>query len=390
MSPVTTTTKGSAARKTAAALLIAGAALAGGCSTPGLDAARETFYAGKPTDAVQYISNSDMSESDRVLVLMERGTLYQALHNYSASVADWQEAVALLRKYGYYSVSKGAASYLVNDTVMTFVGMPFEQTLIHSMSAKSYMALSLWSDAAVEGRNIIYRLENRPKGFADDPYSRYLAGFTLELVNDSEGAAFQYRIASEMLPSLGIDRGGRITCIPGAFTNAPPSAVSPGNEFVCFVMLGRTPGAGGFAGYPQAPPYAEFYDGTNYLGRSHAFVNTAVMMQNSLQQIAAMKAAKTVARVAVKISVAEAIERHDRLLGALAKLFFLSTEHPDTRSWDTLPMWFQIARFPCPENLTGYRIVVRRADGAVMKTADIRQPVTRRNNCVVSFYRDIP
>ena len=48
----------------------------------------------------------------------------------------------------------------------------------------------MWDDAAVEGRNIIQHLSDR-KGFPDDPFSRYIAGLSLELIGDHSNAALQ-------------------------------------------------------------------------------------------------------------------------------------------------------------------------------------------------------
>ena len=191
-----------------------------GCATAPLGAARANFYRGNFEQADLALAHIPDDDNDKMLVLMERGTIRQARHLYAPSTKDWLDAVALGVRLDYYSVSQGAASLAINDRVMAYRGAPYEHTLMRAFAAKSYFAMSMWDDAAVEARNIILRLENL-YGFPDDPYSRYLAGFCLEMTGDSEGASFQYRTVAKMKKELNI--GESDGHIAAAGSNAPVS-----------------------------------------------------------------------------------------------------------------------------------------------------------------------
>lgn len=87
-------------------------------------------------------------------------------------------------------MSKGVASWVVNDGVQNFRGAPFERTMVHVMAAKNYLALGEWDDAAAEARRIIKSLEPDIRGeYPEDAYSRYMAGFCLEMIDDDSNAA---------------------------------------------------------------------------------------------------------------------------------------------------------------------------------------------------------
>ena len=175
-----------------------------GCVSPKLERARNEFYRGEPEAAAALLEELPGDENNRILYLMERGTIRQSLGDHKAATADWQAAADMMDQLDYYSLSKGAASWVANDNATAYRGMPFEQVLMRALAAQSYFAMGLWDDAAVEGRNIVGKLENL-NGFPGDTFSRYLAAFAFEMIGDREGAQFQYRVLSKREVAPGID-----------------------------------------------------------------------------------------------------------------------------------------------------------------------------------------
>ncbi|MBN1557994.1 MAG: hypothetical protein JW951_07590 [Lentisphaerae bacterium] len=360
-------------------------ALSIGCATPGLNAARENFYLHKLDRAAANLTPLPPGETDRVLMLMERGMIQQQRRQYTASIEDWQAAVDLARALDYYSVSRGGASWIVNDRVQAFRGLPYERTLIHAFAAKSYAALGLWDDAAVEARNIVARLEH-VRGFPDDPYSRTLAAACFELIGDHEGAAFQYRAADRLLPHLRVDpASGRM-----APASDPAGQPAPGPTLLLFFALGRAPR---YAAPPDtlpalaAAPYAEIVINGIPAGRTYALASVARLMAATEARLTALKAAKTAGRLALKELAAESLEEENEFLGELLRLALFAAEQPDTRHWETLPRWLQAARVPCPADLTAYELVVRTPGGAVLSRHTVTAPLVRRRRIFFSFYR---
>jgi len=369
--------------------------LLAGCSTPPLQTARANFYAGRFEQANTNLAAIPKGNKDEVLFLMERGMIRQNLGQYEASALDWRRAGELDAKLDTYSISQGASSLIVNDRTLSFRGMPFERTLMYAFLAKDYLADSNWDYAAICARNIIKKLEALD-GFPDIAYGRYMAGFCLELINDEGNAAIQYRAAARVLKdnilidALSGDILPKTNAISAVTPIAKAALKTEPAELVCFISFGRMP-AGEIYGdfYSQFPPYAEIYCEDEYLGRSYPFANTAALMAASQRRLAAIQMAKDAARIATKVAISEAVKQQNNALGALTLLALFAMEAPDTRCWETLPLWLEVARVPCPANLKSYTVVFKSASGAPLGKKVITAPLSRRGNTFISFCRDV-
>ena len=382
----------SACRGLASALATAAASLVlCGCASSALHSARRDFYAGNIDRAAATLGSIPPASQDRVLALMERGTIQQARGDFESSTADWTEAAELAEQLDYFSVSEGTASLVINDRVKAFRGMPYEHTLLHAFAAKSYMALSLWHDAAVEARVIADGLQDL-NGFPDDPYSRYVAGFCFEMIGDTESAKFQYRAASKAHAGVDVDDQGRIVTAgtPPAPRPVDGTRSAAATELVCFIAFGRVPGAyassTGTARWGQQP-YAELYSGGQRLGRSHLLADTKHLLSATESRVAAMRAAKTVTRIAIKEAAAHAVYEENEALGMLLRIILYAIEVPDTRRWETLPRWLHVARVPCPEDLGSLEVILRGAGGTALQRHTVTKPITRRRNLHFAFLR---
>jgi hypothetical protein len=373
-----------------------------GCITPSLDHARNSFYAGRLGKAEETLRDGKAPEKDKVLFLMERGMIRQARGDYSGSIRDFLSASDLIEYFRTYSVSKGAGSLVVNDTVQDFSGAPFERSLLHAFTAKNYLATGKWDDAAVEARRIIEVLDPDMLGdYPEDAYSRYMAGFCLEMIDDDSNAALQYRKADALLAHVAInDQTGLLSV---KTTNAAPETVeqerprSPGDlpptELVCFVLSGRAPsGWDSVDGHVNTPSnvYAEIFCRGSYLGRSYTLADTMDLAFTTDQIEAARKAVKAATRIAVKEGIAQAVESDDELLGGLVRAILIDLlERPDFRRWETLPRWLGVARVSCPQDLADFDVVFKTPSGAFARTVHVTEPIMRRRNTFVSFCRDL-
>lgn len=380
-------------RAAAAGALLACLLLASGCGTGALDVARGQFYAGRFDAADQTLSDEGDGGINRVLLLMERGTIRQAAGRYETSARDFDRAHGEIEDMTAISVSQDTGSMVINDTVQEYRGEPFERTLMHAIDANNYLALGRWDDAAVEARRITKSLEPDVLGdYPEDAYSRYVAGLCFELANDASAASFQYRRAAAVARDLSIDeKTGRIA----AGSNAPPVRPAAGEsaELVCLVALGRSPTGDEllrrYRGISR-PPYAEIVAGDRVLGRSVNLADTADLAFITAEKQAFKKAAKTVARIAAKEVLAHQLEQQDELVGALARLVLIGfLEQPDTRRWETLPRWLQVARVSCPPDLREFTVVFRDSGGHEIGRQHIVQPLQRRGRVFVSFCRDV-
>jgi hypothetical protein len=394
------------------ALILAGVlvmACSTGCSTP-MAAARTDFYRGQYNRALDALDEAHVENKDSVLFLMERGTIRQAAGNYQRSSTDFIAAADRLQELETYSVSKGAASLIVNDNVQSFIGTPFERTMLHDFTALNHLAVGNWENAAVESRRIIHSLSDEAKGdYPDDAFSRYVAGFGLEMIDDPSNAALQYRLAQSLAPGLIINENtGRIHYAPASqrsneYASAIHSAPEPdlwpdadtATELVCFILLGRSPTGREVwhSNWQPGPPlHAEIRHKGQRLGRSYNLTDTAELAFETMEKQAMVKAAKTATRMALKEGLAQAVDsEYGDGWGDLVRIIFIGLlEQPDVRRWETLPRWLQVARVPCPEDLQSFEVIVQNQYGTPLRTIHVDYPVHRHRNTIVSLCRDLP
>jgi hypothetical protein len=401
-------------------LLLGFAVFITGCATPAIDSARYDFYRGNLDGAEERLAEATVQEKDRVLYLMERATVLQMQGRYDESSRYYIEAYNQLEDLETYSVSKGGASLVINDGVQDFKGTPYERTMLHVFTAKNHLARGDWENAAVEARRIIQSMTVEAKDdYPDDAYSRYMAGFCLEMLDDPSNAALQYRKATEASDRIEVNElNGHIRpktppvteeeaeADPANPADSPAQAKGPADappwpverwphELVCFIMVGRAPGSsfGWDAGWSAgAAPYAEIRHDGEVLGRSYALADTAELAYRTAKKQAGFKAAKTVTRVAIKEAAAQAIEHEtNEVVGELVRLILIGLlEQPDIRRWGTLPRWLQVARVPCPEDLEAFEVHIKNSAGRTVQTLHISDPIQRHGSTYVSFCRDLP
>ncbi len=373
-------------RKPAVRLLAGGVAavalvLLAGCATRALHTARFEFYQGRLDQADRSLDGS-APRQDRVLFLMERGMVRLFLGRYADSARDFIAAYDRLAELETYSLSRGGASMVANDTVQDFRGFPYERTLLHAFTAKSHWAGGDWENAAVEARRLLQSLDPDVLGeYPDIAYARYVAGAAFELIGDDSNARLQYRKAAELATGARVDpESGRTEGL----------APAPGQaELLCFVLMGRAPNPQRMV-LQDLNPHAELYAGPTRLGRSQPLTDTADLAFTSQQKDAARQVVKTVARVAMKEGIAHQIEKDNELLGELVRFVLIGLlEQPDTRRWETLPRYLHVARVPCPPDLKEFTVTFRTSGGAPLASRTVSAPLRRYGNLFVSFVRDV-
>jgi len=362
------------------------------CSTHDLPEARSAFYQGNYTQAKTEIGTEAVDGKDSILVLMERGTIYQAEGEYGKSSMDYIRANDMLAALETYSVSEGAGSWIVNDTVYSYEGAPFEQTMLHSMTALNHLAMDNWEDGGVEARRIIHSLhpDERGEDYPDDAFSRYLAAFILEMTGDRANSEAQYLLVDELLPKLQIDKKGRI----GADSEDIIGPKIKERELVCFFLLGRSPSMREVRNnysFNYNPPRIQLYAGQQHLGDAAILtsVHSLALATWNLEESA--RVAKMAARIAAKEVLARQIGEQDAALGALTQIILIGfMERPDFRRWETMPLWLAVARVPYPEDLNSFDIRLH-GEGIAMGTGfTVQRPLVQRGNVVFSFVRDLP
>jgi len=370
--------------------------LLSGCATNALEQARKAYYSGHNDDAIELLNNARIANRDRVLFLMERGSVYQAAGQYKDSVRDFNEVNYLLEQSETKSVSRGATSILINDNALMFRGYPFERTYLHVMAALSYLADGNWSDAAVEARRILNTLKpDELNGYPEDAFSHYLAGVCLELVDDMSNPRVQYRKASDLTLDLIITDNGII--LPKSDEDKEEKTIRSydnieqgGAELVCFILFGRV------ADYSTEIPYVSIggkpfteirYNGKT-LGTAYTLADTRELAFLSEKKIAVTKAARAAARIAAKGTIAYQIQRQSPVLGFLTWFILLALEQPDYRHWEMLPRYMQAARIYCPADIDHLDLIIHDPSFGRLHKVRIDKPINKKGILFVAIDRE--
>jgi len=377
-----------------------------GCSTP-LAGARQNFYLGRLPEAEAALTNVVPRPKDKVLFLMERGTIRQQRGEYKDSSQDFIAASEEIERLWTISASKGAASFVINDSVQDFRGAPYERTLLEIFNAHNFLAQGDWDNAAVGARRAIRSLDPDRRGdYPEDAYSRYVAGLCLALIDDDSNAAIQYRRADELAKQATIEPltgrlGPKVVAATNTTKNTEASLLPPlqpvagGSntaELICLVLSGRVPPGDADPALVHAfsrPLHAEIRLQGRLLGRSYLLTDTGELARQTAEKQALATALKTGVRVAAKTALASLADQQHEGLGALVYALLMAFEEPDFRRWETLPQYLQVARVSCPADLKEFDVVFKASGGATVRTLHITQPIQRRRNLFVAVIRDM-
>ncbi len=369
-----------------AALMVLGAIGSVGCATRGLDLARMRYDQGDYALAAAALEEEPIGGKNAVLLHMERGMARQAAAAYQDSANDWQAASALIKQLQVYSLTEGAASWVINDQTKSYAGFPYEHALMHALNANNYFARAMWDDAAVEARLIADVLEDID-GFPEVDYAHYVAGFAFEMIRDYDGAKRSYQRCSTNLDSVAMNP---TTGLFAAGTNAPAGR-NTNATLTCFIGIGAMPNymkRHSLRDTHGETAHVELLLDDKVLGRSHTFSNGAQLRRLTDSRLAALRAAKAVARLLVKDAIADGISQENAALGELLRLVMFMSEVPDSRQWETLPRLFQVARVPCPADLSGNSKLSLRlvsSSGKTIAQSPLKHPLRKRNRNYVTF-----
>lgn len=157
----------------------------------------------RPQSALKSIKLKDYGTGDAVLFYLEKGNLLRLAGHYEESQNAFESAKEKIEDLYTVSVSKNAASILVNDNVTDYKGDYFEYVMLHIYQVLSYLETGDIENAGVIARQldvILTELENSKldsngKVYKCDPYANYLSGLIFEGLNRWSSARIKYEKA---------------------------------------------------------------------------------------------------------------------------------------------------------------------------------------------------
>ncbi|MGB4267996.1 MAG: PDZ domain-containing protein [Spirochaetota bacterium] len=171
------------------------------------------FYSGKYKEAARkLLPMVNKKSKDQLLYMMECGLMLQVAEDYENSTKVLTEA-AKIGDQITVSLSKEAASLLLNETTTNYNGEDFERVLIHMYLGINYLMLSKPDEARVEFKKVNDMLRDinvtTGKSYKQNLMAKYLTAIAFELsadidndMNDREFAYIEYKQIYELNPGL--------------------------------------------------------------------------------------------------------------------------------------------------------------------------------------------
>ena len=365
---------------------------------------------GNYDQALTVLEKSSLASArkDRLLFLLEKGTLLNLDEDYAASNEAFELAERTSEEFYGISISNELKGAILNDTLMEYPGEDFERVMLHYLRALNYLALEKQDEALVECRksdNLLRQISDRLEGknvYREDALAHYLAGILYEADRNPNDAFIAYRAAYKLYtgdykanygtpppPFLLADlartaKGAGLTdelvelcALTGV---SPPSGESDdptSSELVLFFDNGWAPrkqrkdiylpvpasdlllpvkfSVPEFIGRPPDVAFARVLVDGAEAGRTYLVENVGAIAVKNLDDRIGRKVVKTVARVAAKqaaleVTVNKIRKEHGENAAAFARLGMQLalnfSEAADIRSWQTLPWEVQLARLP--------------------------------------------
>ncbi len=178
-----------------------------------MEASEEAFYSGDYNKAAQTtLSKLQEGSKNSLLYMMEAGMMLHAGEDYKRSNEILLKAAKLSEELKI-SVTKQAASVLLNERSTNYRGENFERVLIHTYIGINFMMMENFESARVEFQKVSRMLKNiKDSGgpdFEQSVLARYLTALCYESIGDTDNdyqahefAYLEYKKVYELKPSL--------------------------------------------------------------------------------------------------------------------------------------------------------------------------------------------
>jgi hypothetical protein len=363
---------------------------------------RAFYRGGSYGEALKALESSSVKDEDRnrMLYRMEKGSLLERMENRPAARRLWIEADLIGDQLYTVSLSRTAASFVVNDSMTDYEGEDYEKVGIHTQLALSYIADGDLAGARVSAKKINAKLDllNRErKGdeshYRSDAFASYLSGLIFEARGEWDDAIIDYGNAvksyqtdfasyADGVPSslvLAYDRllarRGRTDrrnplqkSFPKLLAKQRPLpsgsgelavihqvgsiAIKQSESFVfpfgkhvvrfSFPVIRKTSRSIGSTGI-EAPQMDQ--GGRIDLTRADLTADMDLIARQCLEDRRFRMMTKSAARLIAKAQLTEKATENYGLLGwIIGNVYSVATETADTRSWTLLPESYMVSR----------------------------------------------
>lgn len=319
------------------------------CAISGpLQVARDQFRHGSTSEALQTLSEADVSRRDQLLLYLDKGLVAQAAGRYEDSIVAFDQATNLVDELDYISLRDQSAAMLTNDWATRYSGELSERLWIHTFQMVNYLMLGFAEGAAVEARRASALMEEHSDILNRDQFTRALMVLSFQSAGQYDSAQVEYRKLAEDF-DLPID------------APLPKRWNSNDSELVLFVASGfidpKLPGdlfldVDARISFPyyadsyQEAPTISVHLAEQAVDFSRADTALLNVSKKALSERGKIVAARQALRLTAKYGISKSIKEQDELAGKIAQVLLAQMEQADTRSWETLPRNLSLLRIP--------------------------------------------
>ena len=110
----------------------------------------------------------EYADKDRVLLYLDKGIIFHYAGQFSKSNTAFGKAEYLMDSLYTKSISKGAASLLLNDNALAYSGEVYENLYVNIFKALNYIHLNKFDDAYIEVHRIADKLKELNVYYKED------------------------------------------------------------------------------------------------------------------------------------------------------------------------------------------------------------------------------
>lgn len=344
--------------------------LLSGCAAK-LNRAVDSFYSGDSERALELLADDGWEDKrNRLLELMERGTILHYQGRYQDSSSAFLEADELIASFEKISISEQGMSLVGNEWLTKYKGEYSERLWVHTYLMMNYLLSGHYDDALVEANRALKRLEDEPEALRRAYFTRALMALCYANVAEDNDALLLYRGLAEDLTDTSLvaadivyhaRRLGMMDLVEAFEGRAVQQRSDRDAELVLFFSSGRI--AEKEQGTVFIPPSHRFsfprYGSTSsfipYLkpssGSVVASIPTALgdVAEDALDARKVGIIAKETIRLATKEALAQSVGNHnDAAAESLVRIAFFLMENADVRCWKTLPGQMSLLRVALP------------------------------------------
>lgn len=428
-------------------LAVFAAALTAACGGPSMTVRKnlDQYVAAEDYDHatayLEQVKHEQYGPRNAVLYYLDAGTLLQHAGRFQDSDAAFDKAEQRMDELYTTSVSKAAATFLINDNMQDYSGEAFEHALVNIFRALNYAFLGRTDEALVEARKVEVFLDEvtRRRGnrsvYKDDAFARYLDSLLYEDAGQADDARISREAADKAYGWYAAKYGTRAPQFDAAgagdgevvfihYNGIGPRKVSKTlqvlwKDGVAAVrqMKAETQDqqtqqqiknalAAGAAGNSITVAYPEFVQDPFVITASDVQSEDRTSPTFLVEPISAIAVkdlqdrwlavrARAVARATIKFMLARAAEKKAQTEGdyaaaitkRIANAAEAATEVADTRSWTTVPAQIRMARLAVAPGTHDLTVRFKDSKGAVVKSHVFKNVVVKRGKRTYLAYR---